>query len=409
MVNIFISPACSPAVKTKSMKYAFLIFFVSIAYFTQAQELYTMPAGQSRVSSFENPNGVKGNGGKTNQSAKGNAFESLQAGETKTLLETSGAGVIQRIWVTIGDRSYKMLRSLRIRMYWDGETKPAVDVPFGDFFCAPLGRTTAFQSALFSDPEARSYNCYIPMPFKIGAKIIISNEGNTNLGQIYYDIDFISLKKPAKDMLYFHSCWNRSIISAPEKDFELLPTVMGKGRFLGVNVGVNVDSIYGNTWWGEGEVKMYMDGDSTHPTFNGTGTEDYIGTGWGEGVFSHQYQGCLVADAKKNQYAFYRFHIPDQIFFTSYFKATLQKIGGGMTADVQQLQQKGVLLRPVSVGLQNGFMRLLDNPKNLQDKDFPNGWVNFYRVDDYCATAYFYLDKPISKLQELGTVSERIK
>lgn len=374
-----------------------------------AQEPYTMPAGQqSQVSSFENPNGLKGNGGQMNGGAKGHAFDRLASGETKTLLESHSPGIIQRIWVTINDRSLVMMRSLRLRMYWDGESKPAVDVPFGDFFCAPLGRATAFQSALFSDPEGRSFNCYIAMPYKKSCKITLCNESSRNLGALYYDIDFLTLDKAPKDMLYFHACWNRERKGEPDKDFELLPKVTGKGRFLGVNVGVNVDSVYKDTWWGEGEVKMYIDGDTGHPTFNGTGTEDYIGTGWGESVFTNLYQGCLVADDKKHQYAFYRFHIPDALYFYQDFRATLQKIGGGNDDQVKALAASGVALKPITVQGKT-FTRLLETPVDLQDPKFPQGWTNFYRVDDYCATAYFYLDKPSSKLPELAPANERIK
>jgi hypothetical protein len=105
----------------------------------QAQAIYEMPKGsQSRLSSFENPNGIKGNGGKTNKTAKGNAFEFIEPNETKTLLNVTGQGIIQRIWLTI-DQSPLKLRSLRLQMFWDGEAKPAVDVPMGDFFCYNLG------------------------------------------------------------------------------------------------------------------------------------------------------------------------------------------------------------------------------------------------------------------------------
>ncbi|HTK22344.1 MAG TPA: glycoside hydrolase family 172 protein, partial [Mucilaginibacter sp.] len=348
-------------------------------------------------------------GGKTNKTAKGNAFESLKAGESKTLLNVNSAGIIQRIWVTINDRSPQMLRSLRLRMYWDGAVKPAVDVPFGDFFCAPLGRPVAFQSALFTDPEGRSFNCYIQMPFKTGAKIVLTNESKTDLNLLFFDIDYITLNQPQPDVLYFHACWNRAIKSTLGKDFELLPRVTGKGRFLGVNVGVNVDAAYGNTWWGEGEVKMYIDGDTNYPTINGTGAEDYIGTGWGEGTFTNMYQGCMIADTGKRQYTFYRFHIPDAVYFNNNFKATIQEIGGGTNDEVKAIVSKGTPLKPVTIAGDKGFTRLLDHPQELADSDFPKGWVNFYRVDDYSATAYFYLDKPESNLKELVSVEERVK
>jgi hypothetical protein len=142
---------------------AFSIFFTPF-HFCSAQELFRMPANtRSTISSFENLNGEKGQGGKTNQTAKGNAFESIKSGETKTLLNVKTAGTIQRIWITIGDRSPEMLRSLHLQMFWDDALQPAVDVPFGDFFCAALGKPVAFQSALFSNPEGRSFNCYIQM------------------------------------------------------------------------------------------------------------------------------------------------------------------------------------------------------------------------------------------------------
>jgi len=384
--------------------------FMIIAGSLSAQELYIMPSGvQSRVSSFENLNGVKGDGGKTNNGAKGNAFESLKAGESKTLLIVKSAGIIQRMWFTFDPRSPKMLRSLRLRIYWDGADKAAVDVPFGDFFCTGLGNLVAFQSALFTDPEGRSFNCYIAMPFKKGAKVVLTNESKTNINSLFFDIDYNMLAKPQENMLYFHAYWSRSIHSTPGTDFEMLPEVKGKGRFLGVHVGVNVDKAYGNTWWGEGEVKFYIDGDKNNPTINGTGTEDYIGTGWGESPFTNLYQGCLLADTAKRQYDFYRFHIPDPVYFNTDFKAALQEIGGGMTDLVKHLQAAAVPLMPVSVAALSGFSRLLSNPMALTDRKFPFGWVNFYRVDDYSATAYFYLDKPESKLPELAPVEERVK
>ncbi len=375
-----------------------------------AQELFIMPQGAtSAVSSFENLNGLKGEGGKSNLGAKGHAFESLKAGQSKILLDVQSAGIIQRMWFTIDERTPVMLRSLRLRIYWDGADKAAVDVPFGDFFCVDPGKPLAFQTALFSNPEGRSFNCYIPMPFKKGARVVITNESSANLNLLFFDIDFTRLAQAPKDMLYFHACWNRAIHAPLGRDFELLPSVSGKGRFLGVHVQVNVDSSYGQTWWGEGEVKFYIDSDSAHPSINGTGAEDYIGTGWGEGKFIHSYQGCMVADDPKGQYAFYRFHIPDPIYFQDRFKATIQEMGGGLTEEVKAIKTKGVPLIPVSFSGEHGFVLLMGKPQSLTESEFQKGWVNFFRVDDYSATAYFYLDKPVSNLKELAPVKERIK
>jgi hypothetical protein len=375
----------------------------------KAQLLYEMPVNaQSRLSSFENPNGVKGNGGKTNKTAKGNAFEFIEAGQTKNLLDIKGEGTVQRIWLTI-DHSPLKLRSLRLQFFWDGANKPAVDVPLGDFFVYNLGKQVAFETALFSSGEGRSYNCYIPMPFKKAAKVLLINEGKERV-KLYYDIDFL-LHKISANALYFHAYWNRQWSGQLGDDYVLLPTVQGKGRFLGISVGLNTDTSYGRSWWGEGEVKMYLDGDSKYPTINGTGAEDYIGSAWGLGKFINQYQGCTIAVDSTGQFNFYRWHIPDAVYFNSDIKVTIQQIGGWMKEGMKRLQQRGANFKAVTVDGPKGFYRLLDmdKPPSLTDADFPEGWVNFYRFDDYSSVSYFYLNKPTSTLPPLPSIDIRVK
>jgi len=245
------------------------------------------------------------------------------------------------------------------------------------------------------------------MPFKKAAKITLTNESMTDLNLLFFDVDFITMNAAPPDMMYFHAQWTRQRNNALGSDFELLPIVKGRGRFIGVNVGINVDSVYENTWWGEGEVKMYIDGDSIFPSINGTGAEDYTGTGWGLGKFVQNYQGCTIADPGTHQYAFYRFHIPDAIYFHKSLKCTIQEIGGGSEEEVKMLTKKGVRLIPVSVSAEKHFFRLMDHPQQLSDSSFPKGWVNFYRVDDYSATAYFYLDSSASNLPALRPAAER--
>lgn len=390
--------------------YALCCCLLAATFTTHAQDYLFPPGAQSRVSSFENLNGNKGAGGKTNQTAKGNAFERLQAGESKTLLDVKGPGVIQRMWFTVRDRDPKTLRSMRLRMYWDGDPKPAVDVPFGDFFVANLGKTTTFESALFSSPEGRSYNCYIAMPFRKSARVVLTNEGSTRQSMLYFDIDFIQLAALPADALYFHAYWTRQPANPLKKDFEVLPEVKGRGRFLGMSVGVNADKRYGTTWWGEGEVKMYLDGDSKFPTINGTGTEDYIGTGWGLGAYANRYQGCPLASDSLKQYLFYRWHIPDAVYFSQSMRIDLQEIGGGEFEEVKMLFNKGIPLEPVSVDGPDGFTRLYErNPvPSLNDPSFPKGWVNFYRIDDYSSVSYFYLNKTSSNLPGLPELGLRI-
>lgn len=370
---------------------------ISILNCGQAQDLFHMPKeSQSRTSTQENINGTKGQGGAANKGAKGNAFTNLKAGESKILLDITGSGVIDRMWFTFNNRSPEMLRSLRLQIFWDNASTPAVDAPFGDFFCTSLGHPVAFQSALFSNPEGRSFNCYIPMPFKTAAKITLTNKNETDLGLLFFDIDFQKTQARDSDELYFHTYWSRHETNPIGEDLELLPKVSGRGRFLGVSAGINVNPRYGQTWWGEGEVKMYFDGDSSMPTIVGTGAEDYIGTGWFEGFFAHSYQGCLLADPINHQYAFYRFHIPDPIWFYNSCKVTIQEIGGWFAPVVRDLQAQGVPLKPVSLYGQYGFRGLLEpsTPSDELENADSRDWLNFYRSDDYSVTAYYYLDRP---------------
>ncbi|HTF18041.1 MAG TPA: DUF2961 domain-containing protein, partial [Chryseolinea sp.] len=143
------------------------------------------------------------------------------------------------------------------------------------------------------------------------------------------------------------------------------------------------------------------------PTLNGTGTEDYIGTGWGQGKFAHDYQGCLIADTLTREWAFYRYHVPDPVYFKNECRVAIQLMGGDMLAKVREYKANGASLIPVTVGVENDLVKLLDKPLALEDKSFPNGWVNFYRSDDVSATAYFYLDTPASGLPPIAPVAQR--
>jgi hypothetical protein len=364
---------------------------------------------EPRWVSFENITGEKSRGGMENSGAKGHACDSIRAGATKTLLKMDGPGVINRIWVTINDRSPKMLRSLILKMYWDNEEKPAVSVPFGDFFGIGLGKTAVYENALFANPEGRSFNCFIQMPFKKAAKIELINESGIDLPMVFYDIDLQLLQHWDENSLYFHSYWHRDTLTTLGKDFEIMPKISGKGRFLGSNICINANPKYKTCWWGEGEVKIYLNGDLEYPTLVGTGTEDYIGTAWGQGQFYNKFTGCLIADDKNLQWAFYRFHIPDPVYFKTDCKVTIQQIGGNTKDVVIALQKQKVDLIPITIHNAPTLIQIhkKDSVANLEDPALPNAWTNFYRSDDLASTAYFYLNSPKNDLPAIQPVNVR--
>ena len=220
-----------------------------------------------------------------------------------TLADVQGAGVVRRIWITIDDRSPRMLRALRVEMFWDGAATPAVSAPIGDFFGAGLGLLVPFENALFWVPEGRSFNTNVPMPFRRGARIVLVNESGVDLSHVFYDVDYTA-EPVAADALYFHAYWHRLRPTRLGEDFEILPRVSGRGRYLGATIGVVTDPSYGESWWGEGELKVYLNDDQARPTLVGTGTEDSIGSGWGQGVFVNRFQGSTVADQTRRVWVF---------------------------------------------------------------------------------------------------------
>jgi len=408
-------------------KLSVLFLFQCLVMLTLGQELFTAPkpSTTTRWISPENPTGTKGLAGKANQGAKGSAFLTVKAGEQLVMMDVKGSGIIRRMWIsgTI-PRTEEQRRMVRIDMYWDGSKKPAVSAPIGDFFGLGLGLSVPFKNELFSNPEGRSFNFTIPMPYRTGARIVITNESSAH-ALVWYDINY-TVETVPEDAMYFHAYWDRNPKTTLGVDHVILPEVKGKGRFLGTNIGVIGDSAYRNTWFGEGEVKVYLDGDKQLPTLAGTGTEDYIGTGWGQGEYQDQFQGSLVSDSKNDVYAFYRYHVPDPVYFQQDCKVTIQQLGNTSVKNLRDMIAKGVQLKPVWVFKQGSNadifnlqgnppeqILLLDRPdiKGINDPMFDKEafGANFYRSDDVSSVAYFYLNRPYSNLPDLKDKQLRIE
>lgn len=387
----------------------------------QERELFKAPPKdvQTRWASPENSNGEPGQGGQVNKGAKGNAFYTIAPGEKQVLLDYSGAGMITRMWMsgTIG-RSAEQRRMVRIDMFWDGADTPAVSAPIGDFFGTGLGELTPFDSELFSSPEGRSFNMTIPMPFRTAARVVVTNESPYWV-LFWYDLNFITMDKIPDDALYFHTYWSRDLNTTIGKDFEILPKVEGTGRYLGTNIGVIGNEAYRNTWFGEGEVKIFLDGDTDLPTLAGTGTEDYIGSGWGQGHYASRYFGSLISDNQNDRYAFYRYHIADPVYFHQDCKVSIQQMGNCGISRYKEIEESGVPIQLIALldakgnnllkasGSKPEYLCILDMD-SIPTLEGKSG-TYFYRSDDVSATAYFYLDRPENNLPPLPGVELRMK
>jgi hypothetical protein len=396
----------------KNNKFLIVAFlFLATGSFAQNTDIYRFHEGKStRWASFENPNAEKGKGGIVGKGAKGYSYHVVQPGESVTLLDIEGTGIINRIWLTADDLFHnpEEHRSMKIEMFWDGSEKPAVSAPLEDFFNQVFGQMVAFDNHLFSSPEGRSLMSYVQMPFRKGAKVVITNESKNYSHRIFYDVNLTMVDEHDEDVMYFHAYWRREKATEPGVDFQISPKLKGRGRFLGANVGIiNFHKYTG--WWGEGEVKIYLDGDDKLPTLIGSGTEDYIGSGWGQGVFHTKYMGSSIVDDKAGRYAFYRFHIIDPVYFYEDIQVTIQQMGGTQKKEVIKMDSEGKPVVPVCFidGDKKQF-NFFDGDAKFKDDDFGGDtWTNYYRQDDVCATSYFYLSTPKGVLPPVVSFSER--
>ncbi len=289
------------------------------------REPYLLHTGlRSRSISFENPTGAPGQGGKAASKLgiglKGSPCRTIQPGETAGLCDIEGPGMIRHFWMTTSNVS-KSLRAIVVRAYWEGQAHPSIECPLGDFMGFAHGKCTAYQSAIHSVSSARGVNLWLPMPFTKRAQITFNNEGAEPV-ILFYQIDYTLGDKHSQDVGRLHCLFRRENPTTLKQDLELLPQRRGSGRFIGSVVGVHALTA---GWWGEGEIKMYFNGDKDFPSYCGTGTEDYAGQGWGFTPTPYLYNGCSLCD--NNFYSFYRWYLPDPIYWQKKGRITIQQIG----------------------------------------------------------------------------------
>jgi len=307
--------------------------------------MFDASSALSRSISAENPKGEKG-GGAMESPDEGSPARELGKGwkvkpcitlvskETKTLAEIKGPGMITHIWITCAPRSY---RSCILRFYWDDEDLPSVEVPLGDFFCNGWGERANVLSLPINVNPSGGFNSFWPMPFRNSAKVTIENQDNEDIKGFFYQFDYV-LHQISESAMYFHAQWRRENPVQYAREYTIVNDIKGRGRFAGVYLAWGQNN---NGWWGEGEVKYYMDGDTDYPTYCGTGTEDFFGGAWcfhnnsknSYETYSAPYMGyhqLIKPDGfeKANmRHGLYRWHICDPVFFQSSFKATIQALG----------------------------------------------------------------------------------
>jgi len=299
-------------------------------------EPYLLDTGLiSRSISFENPTGAPGEGGKAASKLgvgrKGAPAITLKAGQDVQLCDIEGPGTIRHIWMTTSNNPIN-LRSLVIRAWWDGQEHPSIECPIGDFMGFAHGKVMPYFSAVHSLGRNAGMNIWLPMPFVKRAKVTLANEGKENV-PLFYQIDYTNADKHPSDVGRLHVLFRRENPTTEKEDFVLLPERKNKGRFMGTVIGVR--NMHPDQWWGEGEIKVYMDGDTDFPTICGTGSEDYVGLSYGMQQTPYLYNGCSLE--KDNKFvSMYRWHVPDPILWREECRIAIQQIAwkGGL-AEVQ--------------------------------------------------------------------------
>ncbi|GIX06050.1 MAG: hypothetical protein KatS3mg115_0453 [Candidatus Poribacteria bacterium] len=306
----------------------------------------------------------------------------VEGGEEKVLADLDGAGVIRHIWFTVAAEDPLYLRQTVLRMWWDGQEHPSVEVPLGDFFGVGHAKVTSYSCAIFNmsanrgDDRHAAMNCYLPMPFGDGARISVENQGERPIRAFYFYIDYDELDRLPDDELRLHALWRRENpcprartldsdqpdVNLSDADNYLILEAEGAGHYIGCNLSVH--NLYGG-WWGEGDDMIMIDGQKWPPDMHGTGSEDYFCQAWGSQPHNaFLYNGVSYHSGPHNGFneriTVYRYHICDPVIFH----------------------------RSIRVSIEHG---------HAND-----------RSDDYSSTAYWYQTLPSKPLPPLPPVEERL-
>jgi hypothetical protein len=307
-------------------------------------KLSLLSKAQTRSISAENFTGEKGQGGMATEGTGSDAARDLGRGwkispsikigpgEVATLADIKGSGAIQHFWLTTHKSHW---RQLILRCYWDDDQQPAVEVPVGDFFCNGWCEYSQVSSLPVAVNPNGGFNSYWEMPFRKGATITVESVASEEV-TLYYQVDY-TLTEIDTDAAYFHAQWRRSNTLPYGQVHTILDGIKGSGHYVGTYIAWGVNN---TGWWGEGEIKFYLDGDEEYPTICGTGTEDYFGGAWNFDVPGQGYTSFTTPFLGLNQilrpdglyrsqqrFGMYRWHIMDPIRFGADLRVTIQALG----------------------------------------------------------------------------------
>lgn len=318
---------------------------IGVPFGTGLNGLPLLAEWETRSVSPENPTGEKGKGAQSvpnpadpdlpfsraavdlGKGWKVRPFLKPRAHETVTLMDVSGPGIIQHVWIATETSFAGNGRACVLRCYWDDEKSPSIEVPLTDFFAVGHDMFAPVTSLAVAVNPTSALNCYWPMPFRRRARITLSNDADKDLTLLAYQITYAKTAVPDNSG-YFHAQWRRGVTKRSRPEHVLIDSVRGHGRYVGTFVAWTQLS---QGWFGEGEMKFYIDGDRDSPTICGTGTEDYFGGSYGfPAVFSGPYSGCTLRHPGGEgppKWSLYRWHIMDPICFQRDLRVTIQALG----------------------------------------------------------------------------------
>jgi hypothetical protein len=356
----------------------------------------------ARAVTFENPTGARGAGGRSAGGRKGAPSVVVDAGQRVVLADLEGPGTVRHLWCTVPPAPPERLRALVLEVFYDGASAPSVSTPLLDFFGATCGRPRPFASQLTTVQEGRGFNAWFPMPFRRHVRVELLN-GSDRATTLYYQLDVTLGDVVAPEAGYLHVSFRRENPTVMRRDFTIADGFHGPGRFLGCAIGIR--TIDTGWWYGEGEVKVYRDGDTDLPTICGTGLEDYVGSAYGLGAHHAPFAGAPLIVAAEDRgsltvpdfVGFYRWHVPDPVVFTRSVRVTIQQIGMNAFAEGAEAERDAYVATNPLAG--NGW--------------FPPrrglcGAGLFERVDDYSAAAFVYCRQvqPVARVEVASATAD---